>query len=232
MKLDDGTLRELLEDPELAAPRATRGCPDPAAARAILAGFSSEKERLAFVDHLIECRDCATEHRTSRAVARWSDEAAVQIGGAPAAIAESAPAGVPAPRAARWWIAAAAVVAAAGIALVLARRPAGGTGASSERGTGAIVMAATLPPDGARLASPPSRLAWEALPGATGYEVSIYDSESSPIWKSDRVTSPTVGLPPEVAAKLPAGRSYLWRVVARVGLDARPSSVYRFSVSP
>jgi hypothetical protein len=238
MKLDDGSLRDLLEDPELAPPRESRGCPDAAAARAILAGFASEEERLAFVDHMVECSDCATEQRTSGEVARWSSEAAVQLGAEAAAVEkaeeanERVPSRSPSARAGVWIAAAAAVVAAAGIALVLARRPASGPGTSFERGTASVVMPAVSPAEGARLVSPPSRLEWEALPGATSYEVTIYDAESSPIWKSERVTAAGVDLPAGVAAKLPAGHSYLWRVVARVGLDARPSSVHGFSVSP
>lgn len=234
MRLDERSLRALLDDPALRPPRAARGCPDETALKRILLRESTATERLAFADHLIECSDCSGEYRAAAALAGWSSEAANLLMGADA----GTPAPVlPSPRArALPWIAAAAaaLLLGSGIVILVSRRTASDPFGSAERSgnPAADAAGAVMPPDGARLPSPPLRLEWAPMEGATSYEVTIYDSESTPIWKSGRVTGTNADLPATDAARLAPGRSYLWRVVGRIGVETRSSPVFGFSISP
>lgn len=234
MRLDERGIKALLEDPALRPPRASRGCPDETARRRILLRESTAAERLAFADHLVGCPDCAGEYRAAAALSDWSVEAAELLVGAGAGA--STPAILPRRSRAGQWIAAAAAVLVfgSGIVVLVSRRSASDPFGSAERSgnPAADAAGAVTPPDGARLPSPPARLEWAPMEGATSYEVTIYDSESTPIWKSARVTGTNADLPASDAARLARGRSYLWRVVGRIGVETRSSPVFGFSISP
>jgi hypothetical protein len=231
MKLDDGELKRLMEDPGTQAPRAARGCPDPDVQLRVSAGEATHAERIAFADHLIACADCAEEYRAAKALASWTAEAAALL--RPGAETRAA---MPTARfdrrtGTRLWIAlaAAAALAAAGLVLV-ARRGDPEKAASAERGSVEITRALE-PRDRAALPASPKRLEWAPMEGASSYEATIYDAESTPLWKSPPVSATRVELPPEVRARLAPGHAYLWRVVARVDVEARSSPVFQFSIA-
>lgn len=212
-------------------PRASRGCPAPDALRRVSAGEATPAERVAFAEHLIVCADCAVEYRAAKALGPWSAEAA-------ALLRPGAGTGVAGPSmsarrtGALPWIAlaaAAALAVAAGL-VVVARRGGLATAAPAERGSSEITSALE-PGDRAALHAPPQRLAWAPMEGASSYEATIYDAESTPMWKSLPVSTTSVDVPPEVRARLAPGRVYLWRVVARVGIETRSSPVFEFSIA-
>jgi len=207
-------------------PRAARGCPAPEVLSRISTGKASHAEREAFADHLIACSDCAEEYRAAKELGPWSSEAAELLRpGVRTAAAGSPPfqrtGSLP-------WIAfaaAAALVLSAG--LVLVARRSNETAAPAERGSSEITRALE-PRDRAALPAPPERLVWAPMDGASSYEATIYDAESTPLWKSPPAAATRVDVPPEVRARLAPGRVYLWRVVARVGIETRSSPVFEF----
>jgi hypothetical protein len=230
MKLDDRELKRLMGDRGVQAPRASRGCPAPDVLGRVSTGNASHAEREAFADHLIACADCAEEYRAAKALGPWSAEAAeVLRPGVRSAAAGSAPfrrtGSLP-------WIALAAAAALAlSVGLVLVARRAGvRTAAPVERGSSEITRALE-PPDRAALPAAPERLEWAPMEGASSYEATIYDAESTPLWKSPPAVATRADVPPEVRARLAPGRAYLWRVVARVGIETRSSPVFEFSIA-
>lgn len=225
MKLDEQDLKRLFEDPAAYPSRSARGCPEPQSLARILAKESSAAERRAFADHLVACPDCAAEYRLASSLGRWAGEAAVLVGGQDRLREE--------PRRSRprvWIAAAAAVVAAAGLAVLFFQGLGHATDTAVERGA-SLVTQALDPKDHANLSAPPPRLAWAAMEGAESYEVTIYDAESTPIWKSGPVTGTEIEVPASVRERLVPGRSYLWRVVGRVGLEQRTSPVFEFGIA-
>jgi hypothetical protein len=233
MKLSDDGLRRLFNDPALRTARAERGCPGSEAFRSEFEGPSGAADRARFVDHLVACADCAEEYRLAASVGRWASEAATAIGWAgadravePASAGRSPILGLPA-----WGLAvAASVLLALGVAWTLRLRSTSAE-ETAERGEGAPTLA-TDPADRAVLPAAPERLQWPAVGGADSYRVALYDSESTLLWKSDVVAASETKLPAAIAGSLRPGRTYLWRVLARVGLDERASTVFEFSLSP
>jgi hypothetical protein len=230
MKLDEKELKRLMGEPGMQPPRASRGCPDPELVRRVSAGEAPPAERVTFADHLIACADCTEEYRAAKALAPWSAEAAQLLRpGARTAAAASPPfrrtGSLP-------WIAlatAAGLVLSVGLVLV-ARRSGVQTAAPAERGSSDITRALD-PRDRAALPAPPERLEWAPMEGASSYEATIYDAESTPLWKSPPAAATRVDVPAEVRARLAPRRVYLWRVVARVGIETRSSPVFEFSIA-
>jgi hypothetical protein len=222
MKLDDEELVALFNDPLARAPGA--GCPEPDAFRRAAMGEVSAKEREEFVDHLVSCADCAEEYRVMPEVQSWALEAGARKD--PGA-ARGRP-GFP------LWISAvaAAVLAAAGLALWLRPfSPSRATPAAVERGP-VLPASAVGPPDRAFLRAPPPRLAWAPVAGAEGYEVALFDFESTPLWQSPLLGEPEVSLPDAVRERLQSGGRFFWRVTTHKGIDRVLSGLHEFTVSP
>lgn len=226
MKLDERELMGLVENPAILAPRSARGCPEESVFRRITTGEAGGSQRRGLADHLVLCPDCAGEYRAAAALLPWSSEAAGLLA-PPAGPSEGEARSAPA---ARWLAAAAAVIALVALAVVAHRRGAFDRGASEQRGA-PEVSRAIEPPDRARLPAPPRRMEWAPVRGATSYELTIYDAESTPIWRSGAVEGTRIELPASLASRLLPGRAYLWRVVGRVGLETASSPVFEFSVS-
>jgi hypothetical protein len=92
--------------------------------------------------------------------------------------------------------------------------------------------AAIEPTDRATISAAPARLRWPKEAGADGYQVVLYDSESTPIWESPVVVEPELEVPDSARTTLRAGNDYYWRVTTVVGIDRRSSSLHRFHLAP
>jgi hypothetical protein len=163
-------------------------CPDAETLAGLAIGDTEGVDRRAVADHVATCPSCAADFRVLREMHR---EASRQ-GAAPR----------PSRRA---WIAAAAAALAAVLLtpLVLRERPDG------VRGT----AVATVPADGAVLATPPAALEWPAEPGARGYHVKLHRADASLLWETDSA-APPAALPPAVRDGMRAGDSWYWTVEA------------------
>ena len=75
-----------------------------------------------------------------------------------------------------------------------------------------MTLGPLVPQQGARLSTPPGRLAWAAEDAGAVYRVVIYDVESVPWWESERTPAPAVELPAAVRDRLAAGGTFYWRV--------------------
>lgn len=171
-----------------------------------LAGSAmDEAERVAAVDHVIRCSDCA---RVYRGLVDLEDGAR--------AFDASLPRGLGAAtlrlgQTARWgtW---AAIAAAAAVVFAIAepRRapaPSAATGLELRGGSPRPELAEPL----GAVARWPERLRWTAAGSARAYRVRILDAEGELVWTSPLVTATEISWPAEVAAR--PGRLY-WQVIA------------------
>ena len=68
------------------------------------------------------------------------------------------------------------------------------------------------PPQMARLAGPPLRLAWPGVGTGAVYRVRMVDESGAEIWTSDALEGTSVDLPEELRARLATGGRFGWRV--------------------
>jgi hypothetical protein len=108
------------------------------------------------------------------------------------------------------------VAAAAVITLTVARRPADLiTAPATHRDVPTAVVAAPAPVSPVdAVVGRPVTLQWSATPGATQYQVTVFDVEGSVLWRGE--SSGTALVVPDTVA-LSARETYWWRVEARVG---------------
>lgn len=192
-------------------------CPDAETLALAAGGDLEESERLALADHLAACSDCVAEYRLLAPPRAEETDGEVRPFR---------------PRPAAWRIAAiaASLVLASGITAAVWLGGATDPPAPSDRGaqpTGARVE----PADGARLASPPGRLAWEPSGAARRYRVVIFDAESTPVWESAEVGEASLALPDDLRARLRDGRFY-WRFTTIGDGGPRESQTFQFDVAP
>jgi hypothetical protein len=76
-------------------------------------------------------------------------------------------------------------------------------------------------PVGTGIVSDRPRFEWQALDGATGYVVTVFDERSNVLARSP-VVAETAWIP---NAPLPRGRTYVWQVTARRGRDAMTAPI-------
>jgi hypothetical protein len=196
-------------------PERRDGCLTPEHILAAIDGPLDARERAA--DHAGQCSACAEEIRVALGLREGLAE----------------PSRRPASATASWLRLAAAVAIGAGLALLALR-----TGnfapepPSPTRGESEIVWPGTTPPDGARLTSAPTALAWAARPGATSYRVALYDEESSLLWEGPPGADPRVELSAEAVSRLQRGGTFYWRVTIRGSGGGSTSPLLRFDVRP
>lgn len=227
MKLTEGELKAIYA--EATARTDVDGCPDAEALVAASLGELAPAEREAVAGHLSSCSACADELRL---LAELRPVVEGATGAAPSpdrAVAGSFWARLPS--AWRASAAAALVVAVAAVALVAvqtSRSPT--TTPPIERGDPAR-STATAPPNRAELAEPPVELSWTALAGATGYRVTLYDFESTPIWQSPPLRDARAVLPDEVRERLPRGKPIFWRVAVTRGVERQEIGPFQFVIA-
>lgn len=124
------------------------------------------------------------------------------------------------------WI---ALPAAAAAALFLFLRPASGPRATLDhRGGGDDTAAIPLGPIG--VVSDPRGLWWSSLPGADRYRVTVYNDSARVVFLREQ---PDTSLRLDDSVRIDAGRRYLWKVEARLGIDRWSASrVVEFSPAP
>jgi anti-sigma factor RsiW len=202
-------------------PEGSPDCPSEEELVSLVVGEASADERARLADHLVACARCAATYRTLGDLHREASSAGRRAGRV------------------TWtqrrlvvWAAAAVLLVAVGVALRVApvRLPTGGPQGEVMRGR-PLTAAPVEPEQGARLATPPRRLAWKAEDAGATYRVVLYDVESVPIWESDRTSEPALALPSTVQDRLARGGTFYWRV--RVESERGPgvSPLYRFEVS-
>ncbi len=213
MKLTDDDLKALYR--ERTEPATRDACPTADEMADLAAGARSAADRERLTGHLAACSACADEFRVLGELRPVIDGAAR-------------------PRPAfdwRYLAAAAALVLVAGLAFVvwqssrtnLPPRPIDRSGQTSQ--------IETTPSNRATLDAAPAALSWTAVDGATGYRVTIYDFESTPVWESPLVRTSTVDVPEEVRARLRPGTPVYWRVVATGDYDRQELGPFQFSVT-
>jgi hypothetical protein len=91
------------------------------------------------------------------------------------------------------------------------------------------------PAQGAVLAAPPVTLSWRASDierselAESRWIVEIYDAEMRPLWRSELLDRPQVGLPEEARLALVENATYYWRVRAQT--EGRPANaLFRFRI--
>jgi hypothetical protein len=194
------------------------GCPGDEALAELVLGELGAGEREDLARHVTECRRCADDYRTLRALHAETGH------------------GVPRSQRLRWrprWgpvAAAAGLVAALGIAFTwMAGAPRRHTTDEAVRAAG-LLEEAMLPSDGAVLASPPARFSWPPQAGASGYRVRLRDDSADLIWESGLGGATSVSLPVEVAAGLRRGTAYLWTVELEGDASRRRLGPFWFEV--
>jgi hypothetical protein len=181
------------------------------------------------VAHVSACPDCAEEYSLAAELRDWSRQIeatggtmGTTAGGALGPARKSS-------AVSRIWLplAAGLLVAALGVALFEQLRRDAPT--EQLRGT-ATADWIVVPRDESLLDGPPARLEWPEVPGADSYVVELFDRESRPLWKSPEVRATTLELPAEL--ELPPGRTYYWRVAARLGVVEERSPLFSFRLAP
>lgn len=145
-------LEQVWRKSELAGDGERSSCPAPERLTALAAGELSAAERLALVDHLVDCADCAAELRLLRELEPWADAVDETI----AAHAPSAERSRGRRRSTAPWIAAAA---AASIAVVCAVGWARAARSGPERAQRNVPVVDLLAEGTLRAAQPPARVA-------------------------------------------------------------------------
>ena len=223
MKLDNEELAGLFNDRSIRLPRPTPGCPEAELFRRVAQGEAAAAQREELADHLVSCADCSEQYRLIVQLRSWANGRETS--------GTAADSQRPSRRSLSWISAlAASLLIAAGLSLFLRLRPPSAPVASRDRGPATAALAVD-PPDRALLAAAPSRLAWEPVEGADGYEVTLYDFESSPIWESPPISRAEIAFPDFVRKKIESGGRFYWRVTVRKGIDRLPSQLHEFEVS-
>ena len=189
-------------DPETAAwARAYRdlqdggseSCPPSEALAALALNELPPAQRDSVADHSVVCRRCASDLQTLM-------QTHAEAGGTHSAAAR---------RPMRLAVLAAAVALLAVAGVFLMRRP---PEAPDVLRGNVPVAAQVTPGSGADLSGPPDRFAWPAQQDAEGYRVKLFDSGGEPLWQSERVSRPNIGLPPLERLRLKNGQAYFWTV--------------------
>ena len=115
----------------------------------------------------------------------------------------------------------------AALMLWLARGP---FGAPAPAGTVALGALTLLEPEG-ELARFPRRFAWEPLPGADGYEITVANEGERRTLFRQRGATPVLTVAVEAAAEPPPG-PYVWEVLALRHSLPVARGVGRFTVRP
>ncbi|RME48131.1 MAG: hypothetical protein D6791_04080 [Chloroflexi bacterium] len=240
MKLTSDELKELYQQRTTHSTRRPVECLTAETLRRAANRELSQPERERVADHLMVCADCAEEYRLIRSLRPWAERIAAASGDRAETEAKGRRwmASV-----SRWWkrvaqrprwraaagIAVLVVAAGATLTLWRARQP-GRALIPGQRGGGSVVMEVE-PPNRAVLPEPPRQLTWSTVEGAERYQVVLYDVESTPIWESPWVASPSVTLPKTVGQKLQREQPYYWRITVMIGIERRQSQVFQFVVS-
>lgn len=230
MKLTDSEIRAAYQM-RTARPAGQRhGCLTSEQLYDLWSGHLSAKDRAGWSAHLLACAECSREMQAIRGVDPVRASAAA-VESLPSRLGRvfSAPFLLPQPS---WRLAAFFACVAFGVVfLILSRQPGGVfVGAVQHDRGGGAPIAPVQPPDRATLASPPDILDWSDITGAEAYQVVLFDSESSAIWRSARLSASEAVLPEEVIRHLQVGRLYYWRVTAFVGLERQESALYEFGM--
>jgi len=192
---------------EATAPRPmdADGCLDDGGLERAARGTLESAERSEVVDHLIRCSQCSQAVQVLRELEDWADDAGTSVSRSPA------PASVPFLKrpATRYLALAAVLVLASGLG-ALWQGSAGPTTMVS-RGAPQLGLAVT-PTDGSLLNTAPKQLAWRTESGENLFRVTIYDAESTLVWRSDQITDSEINVPPAVRARLTRPGLYYWRV--------------------
>lgn len=85
-----------------------------------------------------------------------------------------------------------------------------------------------IPPDGGKVPPGAVQLRWSSVPKATGYRVSLYDTDSTQLWTSRVVSTPVVEIPQSVS--LESGKHYYWRITIFQGDYQELSRLYEFLI--
>ncbi|HXY31573.1 MAG TPA: hypothetical protein VEI06_12755 [Gemmatimonadaceae bacterium] len=204
------TDQELRDAYQLVAGRsAAVPCPAPERIAALAAGEGSETERLATLEHAMQCAMCRKELDLLRAAAQGAEEAA--------------PARTFLPR---WAALAASVLIALGVGALAWRVIPRAPGADVLRG-GAPTFAIVQPAADARV-TPPVALRWRSVPGATSYTVELLSGAGGLV--SSWTTSDTSAAVPD-SVHLDSGATYGAWVRAELPNRVEISSpVERFTV--
>jgi len=190
----------------------TADCLDDLQVAAVVDGALDPVLRPQVLSHLAGCARC---RRIVASVARAVAVPAVQI---PTRSRRRLPGRIA-------WI---ALPAAAAAALLLYLRPAAGPTALPHRGGNDDTAAVPLTPIG--VVADPRLLVWSTRPGADRYRVTVYDDSARVVFMREQAD--TV-LRLDDSIRIDAGRHYLWKVEARLGLDRWSGSrVVEFSPSP
>jgi hypothetical protein len=236
MKMDEEELRELMRLRSARSEAGAAGCLAPDVLVSLSLGELAPEERRRAAAHLVECEDCARELRLIESLKPWAERAgaahpeARPQGAAP--IIALGRSGGSRRTAARGLALAASLVVAAGLALLLwPADPPIEPGPSVLRGE-ATPAAGIRPGDGVRLAGPPERLEWQPVPGASGYEVVLYDAQMTRLWQQPGLAAPLAELPAELRGRLERGRRYYWAVLTRTEAGSLQSPLYRFEIGP
>ena len=170
------------------AAAAADACPAPERLQALVAREGSEEERLATLDHALQCRTCARELELLRAVRVAS----------PAARRPFAPR--------RWLVAASALIAVIAGTLVYRADTAPNRLMRGARGANGVTLVAPGASD--------SVLRWHAVPGAVTYLVEVMDAQGGLV-TAGKTSDTTFALPDDVRPA--AGSREQWWVRARLG---------------
>ena len=194
-------------------------CPSDERLASLALGELGGAERTELTGHVVSCRRCS---RAMKDLLELQREAEREL-------PPSRRRGWP-----RWRIAVAAavVIFVAGLPVLLRRNgPSPGATPSFPRGQ-AAAAGAIEPTDRSTLSAAPARLRWPKETGADGYQVVLYDLESTPIWESPVVVAAEVEIPASVRTALRVGSDYYWRVTTIAGIDRRSSPLHRFHLAP
>jgi hypothetical protein len=82
------------------------------------------------------------------------------------------------------------------------------------------------------VASAPTELQWDAVPGASQYLVRVMEVDRKEIWRGETAEM-RIALPGEIRSQMTAGRSFLWAVTARdvAGSTLAETALQTFHIS-
>lgn len=183
-------------------------CPRPEAILQAVEGELSATELRAVVEHTASCAACAEDWRIAAAYVR-------ELGAQRVPRVATTP-----PSWRRWALAAAAAVAtvAVGLAWFEGPNPAYRDPVYRDHRPAAL---RSLVAEGAALPADAFVLRWEAVPGATAYEVQILTEALDPVTSAKELAAPEIRIPASSLAALPSGSLLYWQVTARQGDGSR-----------
>ncbi len=209
MKSDTGDLAALRAGFQAVGEPAANNesCPQAEAILQAVEGELSPTELRTVVEHTASCAACAEDWRIAAAYVR-------ELGAQTAA-----------PRAAtsgwrRWALPAAAAVALVAVGLAWFDGPHPADRDPVYRDQRPAVLR-SLVAEGTTLPADAFVLRWEAVPGATAYEVQILTEALDPVTSAKELAAPELRIPASSLAALPSGSLLYWQVTARQGDGSR-----------